>query len=102
MSGAAVEAYGGGLYQVGDRICVWKEISLLPYGYIEIGERGTVVFIDQTTHYTEILMDNYLECLREWRNHLWLIPPDTDEISDAIKHDTSRNKPEALCLLSVA
>lgn len=88
----------GSEYVTGDRVTVTAKIDLNPYGSIEIGAKGTVVFVDRLTHYTEILMDEYQECLRTWRNHLWLIPPDTDEI----KHALERNQEDEECLLQSA
>jgi hypothetical protein len=79
-------------YTLGDRIRVTAAIDLEPYGVLPVGARGTVAYVDQETCYTEILMDDRHDCLHEWRNHLWLIPPDTDEIEAAIVRMPKKRK----------
>lgn len=72
-------------YGLGDRVRVTAPIDLGMYGTIDVDVKGTVAYVDAVTLYTEILLDTYHDGLREYRNHLWLIPPDTDDISDALE-----------------
>jgi hypothetical protein len=72
-------------YTVGDRIRVTKDVDLSPFGVVPKGSKGAVAYVEAGTKYTEILMETYHACLHDWHNHLWLIPPDTDEIEAAIQ-----------------
>lgn len=72
-------------YRAGDHIELTDALDLGPYGPLPKGALGVVAYVDSLTLYTEILMTDYHHGLRELGNHLWIIPPDTDEIEAAIK-----------------
>jgi hypothetical protein len=65
-------------YSVGDRVRVTNTLNLAPHGIVRRGATGTVVYTGDDG-YCEILMDTKQAALTLWANHLWLIPPYTDD-----------------------
>jgi hypothetical protein len=68
------------VFHIGDRIGIAWPIELGYGALIEAGEQGTVDYIDASTGFTEILMDNLHRGLHEWHNHIWLEPFGTEDI----------------------
>lgn len=65
---------------VGSRIVVNRLLDIGPNAQIACGENGTVDYVDPETSTVWILMDQMHYGLAEWRNHIWLVPFDTDDI----------------------
>lgn len=72
----------------GERVITVREISLEPYGVISPGMRGSVIYMDPETLYTEILLDERCRALDPWDNCLWVMPDGTPEILQAIRRTT--------------
>lgn len=65
---------------LGTRIVVTRPLDLGYAAWIEVGEMGTVDFIDAATGLCEILLDVWHRGLDRWDNHMWLEPFGTEDI----------------------
>lgn len=70
---------------VGDTLQAERLLEVSDDIVIEIGEQGTVVEVDAATGAVELLMDLFHRGLRDWDNHLLLMPFDTDDILSGLK-----------------
>lgn len=70
--------------EVGWVIETTAAINLEPHTIIQPGERGTVVYSDETGR-TDIRMHTFHKGLVEWDNCMWLIPPYTDTLEMALR-----------------
>lgn len=75
--------------KVGDRVTATRDIDIDGCGgVLPTGEQGNIVSIDETQGYVEVLFDNPIEALHEWRNILLLVPFDTPDYIDGLALET--------------